>query len=66
MDEKEKLRILLGHWMEHNHEHCEEFRQWAEKAKAFGEHSVSDNILGAVAKLEEANGFLKKALQKSG
>ena len=64
MDEREKLKILLKHWIEHNTEHSEEFREWAEKAKAFGEGSVRDNIMKAAEQLEGANGFLTTALQK--
>jgi len=66
MDEKGKLKVVLEHWIEHNQEHSEEFRQWAGKANALGEKVVGDNILGAVKHLEEANDFLNKALQKLG
>lgn len=34
MNELEKLRVLLPHWIEHNHEHTQAFRTWAERAKA--------------------------------
>ena len=57
-----KLQILLKHWIEHNQEHGKEFQEWAGKAKDFGENAVSDNILKAVGKLEEANTFLRTAL----
>lgn len=66
MDEKEKLRVLLSHWIEHNQEHSEEFRQWAQKATDSGENKVGDDILAAVEKLEEASEFLNGALQKLG
>jgi hypothetical protein len=29
----EKLKILLPHWIEHNQEHAQEFRTWAEGAE---------------------------------
>lgn len=35
--EKEKLKVLLDHWIEHNKEHADEFREWAEKAKNLSE-----------------------------
>ena len=36
-EEKEKLSLLLVHWIEHNKEHAQDFTRWAEKAKEFGE-----------------------------
>ena len=64
MEGMEKLKILLRHWIEHNEEHSEEFREWAEKAKGFGEDEVRDNILEAVEQLKAANEFLDRALVK--
>ena len=64
MEDREKLIILLKHWIEHNKEHSEEFREWAEKAGGFGEGSVRDNILKAAEQLEDASGFLAMALEK--
>jgi hypothetical protein len=32
MDEIEKLRVLLPHWIEHNGEHAGEFREYAGRA----------------------------------
>jgi len=61
-DERRKLKILLDHWIEHNKEHGEEFSQWAEKAKGFGEAKVHDDILEAVQQMSKANESLLKAL----
>jgi hypothetical protein len=61
-DERTKLKILLDHWIEHNKEHGEEFSQWAEKAKGFGEAKVHDDILEATQQMNRANEFLLKAL----
>jgi hypothetical protein len=55
--EKDKLRILLPHWIEHN----AEFREWAEKA---GE--AKQNILDAAAQMEGANRALEAALEQMG
>ena len=33
MNEVEKLRVLIPHWIEHNEEHANEFRRWAELEK---------------------------------
>jgi predicted RNA-binding protein len=40
-----KLRILLNHWVQHNKEHSQEFREWAEKVKGFREIEVEGKKL---------------------
>lgn len=62
-DEK-KLGVLLSHWIEHNLEHAEEFKRWAEKAKGFGKTVVHDEILVAVQHIERANESLETALEE--
>lgn len=61
MDEVEKLKHLLNHWIEHNEEHGKEFRDWANKATVLGKTAVSADIMEAVQHLEEANKSLSKA-----
>ena len=61
MNETEKLRILIPHWLEHNEEHAEEYRRWAEKAGA-----VSADILAAVEAVKQVNQALAAALEKLG
>ncbi len=60
----EKLQILIKHWIEHNEEHAEEFKEWAEKAKSSDNAEVCDDILNAVENLRDANKHLSKALEK--
>lgn len=64
MDEREKLQILIHHWIEHNREHAKEFRDWAGKARGFEEKIVGDSIFKAVERLEEANEFLLRAAEE--
>jgi len=61
MDDTEKLRVLLGHWIKHNREHAEEFRRWADRA---GE--ASNDISSAVDYMTKAGSALEKALEKLG
>jgi hypothetical protein len=61
MDEIDKLRVLLPHWIEHNGEHAREFREWAERA-GMGR----DALLAAADLVEEANGRLEEALEQLG
>ncbi len=58
---RESLEILLKHWAEHNNEHSEEFRRWAEIAKSYGK-TPYDAILAAAQQMDKANEFLKQAL----
>ena len=61
MNEQEKLRVLIPHWIEHNEEHADEFRRWAEQA---GEAAA--DILAAAEGMALVNGSLANALEKLG
>jgi hypothetical protein len=61
MDEIEKLRVLLPHWIEHNGEHAEEFREYAEQAGP-----ARDALLDAAQLVEDANIRLHEALRQLG
>lgn len=60
--EKQKLRILLNYWIEHNKEHGDEFKEWAEKAGDPEEAVVRREILEAVQHMSKVNDFLIRAL----
>ena len=59
MNEVEKLRVLIPHWIEHNDEHAEEYRRWAEEAT-----EASADLLAAVEALKSVNQSLSLALKK--
>ena len=61
--DSEKLEILVNHWIEHNREHTEEYKGWAEKAKSFGQVTVHDDIMRAVQHMNCVNELLLKALE---
>jgi hypothetical protein len=61
MDEVEKLRVLIPHWIEHNVEHADEFREWAVRAGA-----AQEDLEAAAAALKAVNEHLQVALQKLG
>ena len=63
--DKDKLRILLSYWIEHNKEHSGEFREWAEKAVDFGGEAVHGDMLSAAQYMDKATESLLKALEKS-
>ena len=63
-DERTKLKALLNYWMEHNREHSQEFKEWADKAKALGEVEVAEEILRAAQEVDKASGLLSQSLKR--
>lgn len=61
-DDRERLKVLLPHWMEHNAEHAEEFRRWAERVRGVAGESAADRITAAAQAMEKANAELEAAL----
>jgi hypothetical protein len=61
VNEQEKLRVLIPHWIEHNHEHAEEFRRWAGQAG-----SAAPELLAAAEAVVRVNESLAAALEKLG
>jgi len=63
-DERAKLKTLLNYWIEHNKEHSQEFKQWADRAKGLGETEVSREMLDAVKDMDKATELLSRALSR--
>ena len=63
-DVREKLRILLDYWIEHNKEHRDEFVAWAEKSRNFAKVSVHDSIMEAAQQMDRTNESLLKVLEE--
>ncbi|MEJ2708263.1 MAG: hypothetical protein P8074_11670 [Anaerolineales bacterium] len=61
MNDVEKLRVLIPHWIEHNEEHAAEFRRWAERVE-----QTSTDILAAAESIARVNQILAMALEKLG
>ena len=61
-DERAKLRTMLNYWIEHNEEHSQEFREWADKAKGFGEAEACKEMLQAAQEMDKASESLSQAL----
>ncbi|WP_456387205.1 hypothetical protein [Desulfolithobacter sp.] len=66
MNDLEKLRIMLPHWIEHNKGHGEEFFRWADTLAGAGEEEIAELLREAVKALHEAHHALAKALEKAG
>ncbi len=63
MDQKEKLSVVIEHWIEHNENHREEYKKWAQTAGDLGLDSVRAEIEEAVEKLSQSNKHLERALK---
>jgi len=63
MDEKEKLSVVIEHWVEHNESHMGEYKKWAQRAGEMGLDLVKGEIEEAVGKLFQSNRHLEKALK---
>jgi hypothetical protein len=61
MDERQKLRVLIPHWVEHNQEHAQEFLRFLEVAG-----DAEDDLRKAVEQMELVNQALTAALEKLG
>jgi hypothetical protein len=61
MNETEKLRILIPHWIEHNEQHADEYRCWVQRA---GE--AKPDLLAALQAVAQVNAALSTALEKLG
>jgi hypothetical protein len=61
MKDVDKLRVLIPHWIEHNVEHAEEFRRWANQV---GEKA--HEVVTAADLMIQVNAALQSALQKLG
>lgn len=66
MEDKEKLQVMLPHWIEHNGEHGKEFSKWAALLEEAGEKEAATLLTQAVSSLRTAEFFLKQALEKVG
>jgi len=61
MEKRERLKVILEHWIRHNEVHLEEYRRWANRASSFGFDGVRERILAAAEKIAEANAILREA-----
>lgn len=62
IDDIAKLKTLLGYWIEHNQEHGQEFREWAEKPA--GQGDISEELRQAADEMDKASQLLSQARDK--
>ena len=61
MDEIDKLKVLLAHWIEHNRQHTNRYKEWILKA-GDAEKSLNDAVMYS----DKVNDSLSTALFKLG
>jgi hypothetical protein len=66
MDDKERLRIVLKHLIEHNEGHGEDYARWIELAKKNDMTHVVELITEANKQMGKASEALKAALDHLG
>jgi len=59
---EEKLIALIDYWIEHNREHEQEFRDWADRA-ASSSGEAAQRLQEAAARMAEASECLEKSRQ---
>lgn len=53
MDDRDKLKHLVGHWQEHEKEHAGTYRTWAGKMQNLGEREVAERLAEIARASEE-------------
>jgi rubrerythrin len=61
-DVQDKLKVLLDYWIEHNSEHEQEFRDWADKVGSLSSE-VAQQLQKAATKMAAVSNELTKAKQ---
>jgi hypothetical protein len=63
MDELQKLKHLLHHWKEHNDEHAETYKDWAEKMSSLGNKELSAILSNLYNETKKLNGLFEDAMK---
>jgi len=66
MDNMEKLRVLLQHWIEHNAGHVEEFDKWQGIMTQEGKKEIAAKIDEAKTQMGKVSKILTDALDHAG
>lgn len=61
MDTAARLQHLLGHWIEHNDQHAQTWREWAEKASLEGLAAAAEGLAEAIRAVGAVNEALRRA-----
>lgn len=63
MDELERLKVLIEHWLEHNREHAQTYKDWAEKVGTLGRKDIAGVLNKLSQETERLDILLEEALR---
>jgi rubrerythrin len=63
MNETEKLKHLLEHWIEHNNAHTKTYLEWASKAELTGKKELAKILRQIASETKKQDELFKKALK---
>ena len=63
MDDLEKLKTLLPHWMKHNDEHAKTYKDWAEKMSSLGKKELSEALEAIHQESQKLRELFEEALR---
>jgi hypothetical protein len=66
MDNVEKVRVMLQHWIDHNKGHVDDFEKWRKTMADDGQDALAGHITEAVKLMADVNASLGKALHAAG
>ncbi len=66
MDNTEKLRVILQHWIDHNGGHVAEFEKWQTIMKEEGKNTVASSIGDAITQMDKVSEILADILTDCG
>ena len=66
MDNTDKLRVLLQHWIEHNGGHVSEFEKWQQIMSEEGDQKVATAIGEAIVQMDKVSQILSDILDDCG
>lgn len=66
MENKDKLRVLLKHWIEHNSGHVEEFAKWQKNMQEEHDTAIAGALTQAMEQMDRVSDILQGALDNLG
>jgi hypothetical protein len=61
VDEKGKLKHLLGHWAEHNEDHARTYEEWAAKAEGWKNEELASLLRDLARENQKAADTFRRA-----
>ncbi len=66
MDDIEKLRYQLEHWLEHNEGHVKSYAEWAGRAETMGRDDLAQILKEVALESSMLDELFKRAIEAAG